>query len=202
MFRQAADHHRSGRLSEAEAGYRNILTANPRHTGALSHLGLLAHQSGHSDAGIDLLKKAIASDRRNAELHYNLACIFADCRRDDDALAHNRKALDLRPGYPEASNNLAALLLLRGEGPEALKIAVRGLQSNATESLKATFVMIVRALNPAQIPADRTVMRFLARALQEPWCRPRDISHTAGTLLLRSAEFTRFAAQLAHPKVL
>ncbi len=191
-------HHQAGRLRDAEANYREVLAANPRHTGALSYLGLLAHQAGHSEGAIDLLRKAIASDKRNAEPHYNLARILSDCGRDDEAIVHNRKVLEIDPRFPGANNNLAALLLLHGRSAEALTVAVDGLRTEDTAGLKSTFVMALRSLDPAAVKLDPNVIQLLVRALREPWCRPRDLSAAAGVILLRSAAMTRCVERISH----
>ncbi|MEH2509562.1 SAM-dependent methyltransferase [Nitrobacteraceae bacterium AZCC 1564] len=191
LFAQAFAYHRAGQLRDAEAGYRQVLAANSRHPGALGCLGILAHQSGHSADGIDLLKKAVASDKRNAELHYNLACVLADCGHDQESIRHNRKALELQPDYPGAHNNLAALLLLQGHVTEALKIVVQGLQLGVTPALKSTFVMVLRPLDPSSIKFDRNMVQLLSRALIESWCRPRDVSGVVCALLVRMPAFGR-----------
>lgn len=198
MFRQAMGHHQAGRMRDAEAGYRDVLASNPRHTGALGYLGLLAHQSGHSEAGIDLLRKAIASDKRNPEPHYNLARVLSDCGRDEDAIVHNRKALEIAPDYPGAHTNLAALLLLHGKPAEALAVAVKGLPLEDSAGLKSTFVMALRSLNPAAIAIGGDFVQFLVRALTEPWCRPRDLSAAAGAILLRRPSMARCVARIAE----
>lgn len=198
LFHQAMAHHQAGRLREAEANYRDVLAANPRHTGALGYLGLLAHQMGHSEAGIDLLRKAIASDKRSAEPHYNLARILSDCGRDDEAIVHNRKVLEISPDFPGAHNNLAALLLLHGRPGEALTVAAEGLRREDSAGLKSTFVMALRSLDPADIKLDPHLIRLLVRALCEPWCRPRDLSAAAGVILLRSRAMTRCVERLSH----
>ncbi len=191
LFAQAFAYHRAGQMSEAEAGYRQVLAANPRHSGALGFLGILAHQLGHSADGIDLLKKAIASEKRNAELHYNLARVLAECGREQEAIRHNRKALELQPDYPGAHNNLAALLFLSGQGAEALKTAMQGLQLGITPDLKSTFVTVLRSLDPLSTKFDRSAVQFLSRALVEAWCRPRDISRGVCVLLVQMPAFKR-----------
>ncbi len=191
LFSQAFAFHRAGQMRDAEAGYRQVLAINPAHPGALGYLGILAHQSGHSTAGIDLLKKAVASDKRNAELHYNLACVLAECGQDQDAIRHNRKALELQPDYPGAHNNLAVLLFLRGQGAEALKVAVQGLQVGVTPDLKSTFVMVLRSLDPSSLKIDRVVIQVLRRVVVEAWCRPKEVSGGICALLARTPAFKR-----------
>ena len=148
-------------------------------------------QAGHSDAAIDLLLKAIASDRRNPEPHYNLARILSDRGRDDEAIVHNRKVLEVDPNFPGAHNNLAALLLLHGRPAEALAAAVQGLLRDDAAGLKTTFVMALRQLDLAAIKRDPNLVQLLVRALREPWSRPRDLSAAAGAILLRSQAMAR-----------
>lgn len=198
LFRQAIGHHQAGQLRDAEARYRDVLASNPRHTGALSYLGLLAHQAGHSEAGIDLLRKAIASDKRNPEPHYNLARVLSDGGRDDEAIVHNRKTLEISPDFPGAYNNLGALLLLQGRSGEALAAAAAGLRTEDTAGLKSTFVMALRSIDPAKIEIDPHLVQLLVRALNEPWCRPRDLSAAAGAILLRSPSMARCAERSSH----
>ncbi len=198
LFRQAVAHHQAGRLRDAEANYRDVLAANPRHTGALTYLGLLAHQSGHSDAAIDLLRKAIASDKRNPEPHYNLARVLSDCGRDDEAITHNRKVLEIDLNFPGAYNNLGALLLLHGRPADALAAAVNGLRTEDTAGLKSTFVMALRSLDPAAIQRDQNFIQLLVRALDEPWSRPRDLSAAAGAILLRTSAMARCVERVPH----
>jgi 2-polyprenyl-3-methyl-5-hydroxy-6-metoxy-1,4-benzoquinol methylase len=198
LFREALAHHQAGRMRDAEAGYRNVLTLNARHAGALGFLGLLAHQAGHGEAGLDLLRKAVAADRHDAELHYNLAGVLSDHRRDDEAIQHYRKALELRPDFVDARTNLGALLLLRGRPADALAVVVPGLQDAAGEPLRSIFVMALRVLDPAAVAVEPALLRGLVRALTEPWCRPRDLSQVAGALLLRDAAMARSVARAAR----
>ena len=58
-LRLAVEHHRSGRLNEAEVLYRGILQANPAHPDANHNLGLIAVQTGHVDASLPLFKAAL-----------------------------------------------------------------------------------------------------------------------------------------------
>ena len=191
LFTQAFAYHRAGQMREAEAGYRQLLAANPKHPGGLGYLGILAHQSGHSADGIDLLKRAIASDKRNAGTHYNLARVLAECGHHQEAIRYSRKTLELQSDYPGAHNNLAALLFLRGQVVEAMKITAQGLQLGMTPDLKSTFVMVLRSLDPSSTNFDRRVIQFLCRALIEAWCRPRDLSKGVCALLVGMPVFKR-----------
>jgi tetratricopeptide (TPR) repeat protein len=56
---QAAEHHRAGRLEEAEAIYRDILRRDPRNLEALRLLALIAMTTEHYGQAEQLLKRAV-----------------------------------------------------------------------------------------------------------------------------------------------
>ena len=60
----ALEHHRAGRLKEAEAIYRRVLEVQPRHADALHLLSVAAHHAGRPAEAIDLIGKAIAASGR------------------------------------------------------------------------------------------------------------------------------------------
>jgi 2-polyprenyl-3-methyl-5-hydroxy-6-metoxy-1,4-benzoquinol methylase len=198
MLARAQQHHQAGRLREAETGYRDLLAINPKHPGALSYLGILAHQSGHSEAGIDLLRQAIAQDKRNPVHHYNLACILSERGLDEDAIFHNRKALELKPDLQDAHANLSALLLLHGRMQEALAAVIRGLQVAESRNLKSTFVMLAQSVDLSAVESKRDFAQFLTRALREPWTRPRDLSGIGTAMLASNSDFTRAFERVAE----
>jgi len=75
-FEMAVRHHRAGRLTEAEAFYRQVLSAAPDHAEALHRLGVLAGQSGRAQAGIEMIRRAIAARPGQAAYHFNLGEIY------------------------------------------------------------------------------------------------------------------------------
>ncbi len=60
QLESAVLHHQAGRLAEAEKIYRQVLAQQPNHADALNLLGTLAVQVGRLDAGVDLIRRAIA----------------------------------------------------------------------------------------------------------------------------------------------
>ena len=60
ILNRAVQQHNEGLLAEAEGLYRKALDANPNHHVALHLLGVLAQQTGHPDAAIELICKAIS----------------------------------------------------------------------------------------------------------------------------------------------
>ena len=117
---EAVGHHRAGRLPEAEAAYRRILRADPRHPGALHLLGVLVHQAGQHDQAVELIGRAIALDDARAEFHYNLGTVHAALGRLDEAARCFRKVLVLQPGHVSACNNLGSILTTLGQPDEGI----------------------------------------------------------------------------------
>jgi len=95
QFESGMSHHDAGRLAEAEAIYRQILSQNPNHVEALHLLGLIAGQRGNHDQAIDLIGRAIRlkPDFRDA---YNNRGFAKDMLDDSQGAAADRKyALEL-----------------------------------------------------------------------------------------------------------
>ncbi len=103
-------HHQAGRLAEAEAVYRLVLAASPRHADALHLLGLLAHQSGGSGRAADLIGQAIAIDEGRSAFHYNLGIVRQALGDLPAAERSYRRATALMPNYADALNNLGIVL--------------------------------------------------------------------------------------------
>ena len=149
-FATALRHHQAGRLGEAEALYRRILAANPRHPGSLHHLGLVAHQSGHHQAACDLIRQAIAVDGNDPACHGNLAAVLMALGRPDGAVAASRRAVALDPRYCDGWANLAAALQAQELLDEALSAwrRVAALQPRAAE-IRAAIGEVLRRLGRA-----------------------------------------------------
>ncbi len=109
----ALDHHRAGRLADAEAIYRQVLAAHPDHAGALNLLGALAYQVGRHDVACELIGRALALHPDFAEAHNNLGATLRAA--GDLARAETRRALALTPLYHEARLNLGILLWQSGQ---------------------------------------------------------------------------------------
>ena len=97
--------HRAGKLSEAEALYRQVLDIQPDHGEANHLLGLIAFQIGQNDQAIQLIKKAIRATPDKAAFHANLGSALQQKGRLDDAISSCAKAIELDPKYVNAFNS-------------------------------------------------------------------------------------------------
>ena len=84
-YENAVTLHQAGRLSEAEGIYRNILAIDPKHVDSMHLLGVIALQVGRNDIAVDLIGKAIAANKRNADFHNNIGVALRALGRLDEA---------------------------------------------------------------------------------------------------------------------
>ena len=91
-MRMALEHHRAGRLAEAETIYRQVLGGFPDHADALHLLGVLACQAGQPEVAIGLIGRAVAIDPDTAEYHLNLGEACRQAGRRDEAIASLRRS--------------------------------------------------------------------------------------------------------------
>jgi tetratricopeptide (TPR) repeat protein len=126
-FAVAQRHHQAGQLAQAEQAYRQILAIDPRHADSLHLLGGIALQTGHNEAATDLIRKAIALNRRVPAFHCDLGTALQQQGKLDEAAKSYRQALALRPDYAEALNNLGNVLADQGKVDYAAKAYRRAL---------------------------------------------------------------------------
>ena len=116
----ARQHHRAGRLGEAESFYREILAADPCATDALHFIGIIAGQTGRHAEAVAFISQAVALQPDHPEAQKNLGVALKAVGRDDDAIAAYRRAIAIKPDYAEAHKNLGNLLLGKGEIDQAI----------------------------------------------------------------------------------
>ena len=116
---RALEHHRAGRLEEAEALYRQVLAEDPGNADALHLAGVLAFQTGRPAEGLARIEAAIRIHPRVAPYHNNLGIILTRLGQPEQARECFQRALALDPGYAEAHNNLGDVLHGQGQLEQA-----------------------------------------------------------------------------------
>ena len=128
MLKESIEHHRLGRLDEAEKGYREHLEGEPNDAEALHLLGLLRHQRGAAAEARDLLTRAHALAPEKADIELTLGTLRFQDGDFDGARTHYETALALDPNIGTAHAGLGQIALLRGEREDAeaqFRIALR-----------------------------------------------------------------------------
>ena len=105
----AQDHHRAGRLREAERLYRDALRRDAGNPQALQLLGVLAGQSGRFAEAAECFAKALQRAPGNAELHYNLAEARRRIGDPEGAHAAFTQAIALGADFIEAREGAATV---------------------------------------------------------------------------------------------
>jgi predicted TPR repeat methyltransferase len=109
----AIEHHRAGRLRQAEEGYRALLAQSPEDAEALHMLGVLAEQVGQSGDAAALLERAAKLRPADAAIQFNLGHAYQRGGKIDSAVEAFSRSLELEPGRIDTQIDLALSLLSR-----------------------------------------------------------------------------------------
>ena len=120
LFDLAVGEQRSGRLREAEALYRRVLSVDPNHLRALQNLAFNQYQNGNSTEAAELLRRVIALVPGDANLLNNLGSVLAAAGKLDEAAEAFRSALSIVPDSPQIRSNLGNALQATGRLEEAI----------------------------------------------------------------------------------
>ncbi len=110
-----------GKLQEAEALYRELITAGNNNHIVYGNLAAICGMQDRFDELIEFLRKALELNPNYPDFHNNLGVAL---KRKGDltaAIASYKKALELKPNYPDAHNNLG--VALKGQGDLTAAIA-------------------------------------------------------------------------------
>jgi len=120
-FAAALRRHQAGDLDAAEAAYRRLLEADPRHPDATHLLGVLDLQRGRPAEALAAIDRALALalGPGRAEFHGNRGVALRALGRLEEAAAAYREALRLDPDDPDAAANLGVALHELGRPAEA-----------------------------------------------------------------------------------
>jgi Flp pilus assembly protein TadD len=100
-----------------------VLAARPDDAEVLDLSGLVAIAKGNAAEAIGRIGKAVAL-QETARMRANLGVALGHAGRHEEAMGAYRRALELRPDYPEAQNNLGISLARLGQ-PQAAERAFR-----------------------------------------------------------------------------
>lgn len=114
----AIEHHKAGRLAEAEFGYRAILSDNPSHPGALHLLGLGLLQQGNCAEAVQLISRAVERQPTAAALS-DLSRGYRAIGNIEASILAARQAVEVEAGYADAQAMLGYALMDKGETTQA-----------------------------------------------------------------------------------
>lgn len=120
LLDQGISLHQAGRISEAEALYRKVLSLSPSDPDAQHMLGVAAIQRGDFERAIPFLHRARNSYPRMPELHNHLGMAQRGLGKLTEAQGSFRTALLINPRFVDAHVNLADVLTQQGLIGDAL----------------------------------------------------------------------------------
>jgi len=119
QMEEALRYHRAGELTRANKIYAAILEAAPDHPDALHLSGVIAHQTGRQDAAVQLIKRAIAMDPKEASFYVNLGNALMEQGHLDEAIGCYGRAHQMAPDSAELCFNLGNAHRTQGNLVEA-----------------------------------------------------------------------------------
>lgn len=128
----ALEHHRAGRLAEAEALYRQMIEAFPVEADAFHLLGLIELQRGQSARAVRLIERADELSPSNAVFLSNLGDAYQRLGASERAQECCLEALRLEPDLPAAHVNLGNALVLSGSLDAAEAAYAKGIAADAS----------------------------------------------------------------------
>ena len=126
--RQAVALINQGKLQEAEAIYRELISAGTSNHMVYGSLAALCGMQGRFDEPIRLLRRTLELKPNYPEAHNNLGIALKEQGDLTAAIDSYNKALQLKPNYPEAHYNLAIALKKQGDLTAAIDSYNKALQ--------------------------------------------------------------------------
>jgi len=106
--------HQTGRVVDAEAGYRKLLQKAPDLPVVHNNLGLVLQAQKRMDEALTHLHRAIELDANYVDAHSNLGNALRHAGQYDEAVASFEHALTLNPNFIQALGNLGNTYLDMG----------------------------------------------------------------------------------------
>jgi protein O-GlcNAc transferase len=105
-YRQALQLHQQGELAQAEALYKSLIAADPKHADATHYLGVIYHQIGRHSEAVQTITQAIQLNPTNADYLSNQGLAYKALGQFDAAIECFQRALKLAPNDLDVYYNL------------------------------------------------------------------------------------------------
>lgn len=121
LLEQALQLLAGGESMAAADLYRRVLKLQPRHAGAMLHLGICQHQIGDHRGALRQIDAALKVDPASAPAHMARGNALRELGRGAEAIEAYRRSVRLAPALANAHFNLASALEAQGEAAGALE---------------------------------------------------------------------------------
>ncbi len=128
------EHHKAGRLQQAETIYRQVLSAAPDQPDALRFLGVMAVNAGRADVGCQLLEASVRQRPGHADTLSNFAVALNSANRFAEAIQTAERALAIDPNIFEARFSIVWGLHRLNENERALPLVLELVEQNPSHA--------------------------------------------------------------------
>ncbi len=112
---------------------------------------------------VTLFTRALAISDRNHIAHNNLAAIYLEAGRVDDAMPHIRRALEIYPLYAQAHGNMGAALFMQKKYGDAEKHLTKALQIDPANTEFQVHLATIKATTGKEEEAIKMFENILLR---------------------------------------
>src|SRR5215470_6068013 len=122
VFEEASEGLKAGDYAAAEAGFRKVLSVEPKNVNAMGNLGVVYSRTLRYARAIEIYKKALSLSPQEKGILLNLGLVYL--KQDDYSRAqpYFRRLHRLDPHKPQAAVLLATCLVYGGQPASALAI--------------------------------------------------------------------------------
>ena len=111
-----------GKLDEAIAAYKKVLSIKPDYPEAYNNMGAVFQDQGKLDEAIAAYKKVLSIKPDYPEAYNNMGAVFQDQGKLDEAITAYKKALLLKPDFAAAHRNLSDLIEYKPNDPQVAAV--------------------------------------------------------------------------------
>jgi protein O-GlcNAc transferase len=119
---QGDEHLKAGRYADAERCYRQVMESDGHYPAALINLGFVLREQGRTGEAREVLERAVRIAAEDPDSHYLLASILETTGPRDAEVSHLQRAIDLRPDFELARQQLITALIKMGRSADATKL--------------------------------------------------------------------------------
>lgn len=120
--------HQAGRIEEANAAYRVLVTQAPDNSAAQHLLGVTFLQLGRPQDAVEWIARALSINARDPGAHSNLGLALQALGRTEEAVGHYEQAIAIEPTFAFAHNNLGLALAALDRQDAAVRSYERALE--------------------------------------------------------------------------
>ena len=123
VLETAIEQYKSGKLDDSAASLSALIEKYPENPDANNLYGVVLGAKGNFVEAENKIKKAIESGKITHSFYFNLAQIYKQQYRIDEAIDCCKKAIEKKPDYFQALREIVIYLNYKGRNEEALKYA-------------------------------------------------------------------------------